>query len=73
MSDSEKELKTEPLENLDEAKEKYKNDPVFHKFTKGLIHILADKILTVEEVLTGVALAVGEYEYHIEPKQNKPS
>jgi hypothetical protein len=68
-----KQIKTEPLENLEKAKELFQTDPAFNKFVNGLISIMKDKILTVEEVLTGVALAVGEYEYHIEPNLNKPS
>ena len=66
-------IKIEPLENVEDAKKLFETDPAFKKFVTGLIGIMKDKILTVEEVLTGVTLAVGEYEYHIEPKLNKPS
>ncbi len=45
----------------------YRNDPVFNKFVNGLIRMMKDKVLTPENILTGSVLAVGEYEYHIEP------
>jgi hypothetical protein len=64
---------TEPLKNLDDAKKLFENDPAFNKFVTGLIGLMKDEVLTVEHLLTGVALAVGEFENHIEPTLKKPS
>ena len=57
-----------PFESVEEAKELYRNDPAFNKYVNGLISIMKDDILTPEQIITGCTLAIGEFEYHIEPK-----
>lgn len=64
-------MESQPVENINDAKEMFRNDRVFNKFVVGLIAMMKDEILTAEQILTGCALAVGEYEYHIEPELNQ--
>lgn len=64
-------ITAEPMENVVDAKEMFQNNPVFNKFVNLLISTLKGKILTPEQILTGCTLAVGEYEYHIEPDEKK--
>jgi hypothetical protein len=64
---------SEPMENVEDAKELFKNDPAFKLFVSGIISILKDEILTPEQVLTGCVLATGEYEFHIEPNEKGKS
>ena len=66
-------MQSEPLENVEDAKEMFKNNPIFNRFVNGMIGLLKDKLLTPEQILTGCALAVGEYEYHIEPNEKGSS
>lgn len=64
---------SEPLENVEDAKELFKNNPVFNKFVNGIIGLLKAGLLTPEQVLTGCVLATGEYEFHIEPNEKVKS
>jgi hypothetical protein len=72
MEEFKNSMVSQATENFDDAKAMFRNDPVFNKFVVGLIAMMKDEILTAEQILTGCALAVGEFEYHIEPesKQN---
>lgn len=59
---------TPPLESVDDAKEMYQKNPTFHSFVNGLISLMRNDILTPQQITTGCVLAVGEFEFHIEPK-----
>lgn len=62
-----KDMRSEALKDMVAAQELLKSNPVFSRFVFGLVRLLKDENLAPEEVLTGCALAVGEYEFHIEP------
>ena len=59
-------MESEPLKDVEEAKELYRNNPIFNRFVNAMIVLLKERTLTAEQVLTGCTLAVGEYEYHEE-------